>query len=61
MVVCSRTANKTSGRSSSWHIRTDLIGKVAEFDGDHFVALRPRTDDSERGCRAAQVAASRSR
>ena len=37
MVVCSRTANKTGGRSSSWHIRTDLIGKVAEFDGDHFV------------------------
>jgi hypothetical protein len=37
MVVCSQADNKSGGRSSSWHIRTDLIGKVAEFDGDHFV------------------------
>jgi len=37
MVVCSRTATKSGGCSSSWHIRPDLIGKVAEFDGDRFV------------------------
>ena len=37
MVVSSR-ADETNGSSTqSCHVRPDLIGKVAEFDGDHFI------------------------
>ncbi len=37
MVVSSRSEDKIAGGSSGCHVRPDLIGKVAEFDGDHFV------------------------
>jgi hypothetical protein len=37
MVVSSRADDKNAGGSSGCHVRPDLIGKVAEFDGDHFV------------------------
>jgi hypothetical protein len=53
MVVSSR-ANESNG-SSSWHVRPDLIGKVTEFDGDHFIVdftrrevMRPSTDSVRR-------------
>jgi len=37
MVVTSRADDKIAGGSAGCHVRPDLIGKVAEFDGDHFV------------------------
>jgi hypothetical protein len=37
MVVSSRADESSAGGSSSCHVRPDLIGKVAEFDGDHFI------------------------
>jgi len=55
MVVSSRAVEKNGGGSSSCHVRPDLIGKVAEFDGDHFIvdftrteAIRPATADRRR-------------
>lgn len=36
MVVSSREDDRDAGGSSGCHVRPDLIGKVAEFDGDHF-------------------------
>jgi hypothetical protein len=48
MVVSARADEKHRGGSSSCHVRPDLIGKVAAFDGDHFIvdftrkeAIRP--------------------
>jgi hypothetical protein len=35
MVVVSATGGE--GGSRSFHVRPDLIGKVVEFDGDHFI------------------------
>ena len=37
MVVSSREEADGGGGDSGCHVRPDLIGKVAEFDGDHFV------------------------
>jgi|SRR5579863_2652310 len=37
MVVSSPADEKSGAGTSSCHVRPDLIGKVAEFDGDHFV------------------------
>ena len=37
MVVCSRASESNSNLSLSCHVRPDLVGKVAEFDGDHFI------------------------
>jgi hypothetical protein len=36
MVVSSQAKDKSAGGGSGCHVRPDLIGKVAEFDGDHF-------------------------
>jgi hypothetical protein len=46
MVVTSSASDKTAGRRSSCHVRHDLIGKVAEFDGDHFVVDFTRAEAS---------------
>lgn len=35
-----------STRSRSFHVRTDLIGKVVKFDGDHFVVDFTRREES---------------
>jgi hypothetical protein len=34
-----------SRRSRSFHVRTDLIGKVVKFDGDHFVVDFTRREE----------------
>ena len=34
-----------SRRSRSFHVRTDLIGKVVKFDGDHFVVDFTRPEE----------------
>lgn len=43
MVVCARADENNGGASSSCHVRPDLIGKVAAFDGDHFIVDFTRT------------------
>jgi hypothetical protein len=37
MVVSSRADESSGSGSPSCHVRPDLIGRVAEFDGDHFI------------------------
>jgi hypothetical protein len=37
MVVSAPADKKNGGGGSSCHVRPDLIGKVAAFDGDHFI------------------------
>ena len=37
MVVSVRADDKAAGGGPGCHVRPDLIGKVAEFDGDHFI------------------------
>ena len=37
MVVTFPDHEKTRARARGYHVRPDLIGKVTEFDGDHFV------------------------
>jgi hypothetical protein len=37
MVVSSRADDSHGSASPSCHVRPDLIGRVAEFDGDHFI------------------------
>ncbi len=44
MVVSSREADKSAGATPGCHVRLDLVGKVAEFDGDHFVVDFTRPD-----------------
>ena len=41
MVVASFEGEKKTRR---YHVRPDLIGKVVEFDGDHFIVDFTRTD-----------------
>ena len=44
-MVVKTASEPNSARSSGYHIRPDLLGKVVEFDGDHFVVdfTRPAT------------------
>ena len=42
MVVEAATTDKTGGRS--FHVRPDLLGKLIEFDGDHYVVDFTRPD-----------------
>jgi hypothetical protein len=37
MVVSSRTNESKGNLGPSCHVRPDLVGRVAEFDGDHFI------------------------
>jgi hypothetical protein len=44
LVVTSRAGDKNVGVRSSCHVRPDLVGKVAQFDGDHFIVDFMRAD-----------------
>ena len=57
MVVTSISSVSEQRRTSSCHVRSDLIGKVVKFDGDHFIVDFTRQEDS----RKAPTAARRSR
>ena len=55
MVVSSRANESNGSGSPSCHVRPDLIGRVAEFDGDHFIVdftrrevMRPAADSVRR-------------
>lgn len=37
MVVTFPKREKSGARARGYHVRPDLVGKVVEFDGDHFV------------------------
>jgi len=37
MVVKTTIPEKNGAKTRSYHVRPDLIGKVVEFDGDHFI------------------------
>jgi len=37
MVVRSETEERNGRLSRNFHVRTDLVGKVTMFDGDHFI------------------------
>jgi hypothetical protein len=37
MVVKSAASAMGSGKGAGYHVRPDLLGKVVEFDGDHFI------------------------
>lgn len=36
-MIVSISGHEKSGRSVGHHVRPDLVGKIVEFDGDHFV------------------------
>jgi hypothetical protein len=57
MVVTSLAVVSEQKRSASCHVRSDLIGKVVKFDGDHFIVDFTRQEDS----RKASAVAHRSR
>ena len=57
MVVTSIAVVSEQKRSASCHVRSDLIGKVVKFDGDHFIVDFTRQEDS----RKASAVAHRSR
>jgi hypothetical protein len=44
MVVASVVDQKRGGRS--FHVRSDLIGKVVKFDGDHFIIDFTRREEA---------------
>jgi hypothetical protein len=37
MVVKSAAPAPSRGRTATYHVRPDLLGRVVEFDGDHFI------------------------
>lgn len=45
MVVTSLADEKNRTGSRSFHVRPDLIGKVVEFDGDHFIVDFTRREE----------------
>ena len=46
MVVMSVAEAKSGGRSRSFHVRPDLTGKIAKFDGDHFIVDFTRREET---------------
>jgi hypothetical protein len=52
MVVTS-VASETK-RTVSRHVRSDLIGKVVKFDGDHFIIDFTRREEAPRPASAAR-------
>jgi len=36
-MIVSISGREKSGKSGGHHVRPDLVGKIVEFDGDHFV------------------------
>jgi hypothetical protein len=47
MIVVKSTAAQDGKTSRNIHVRADLIGKVTEFDGDHFIVDFTRADVPE--------------
>jgi hypothetical protein len=45
LVVTARAGDKNVGARSSCHVRPDLVGKVAQFDGDHFIVDFTRAEE----------------
>jgi len=45
MVVISLTDTKNGGRGRAFHVRPDLVGKLAKFDGDHFIVDFTRPEE----------------
>lgn len=48
MVVVTSTNQKNSRVSRSFQVRPDLVGRVVEFDGDHFIIDFARMDVTPR-------------
>jgi len=50
-MVVAFSADPNGGAVSGYHVRPDLVGKVIEFDGDHFMIdfTRPTTASEEVG------------
>jgi len=46
MVVVTATDRKKGSPGRSFHVRPDLVGKVASFDGDHFVVDFTRQEEN---------------
>jgi hypothetical protein len=48
MVVKSAVPATNAGKRSGYHVRPDLLGRVTEFDGDHFIVdfTRPAPEHS---------------
>lgn len=53
MVVASAVNDK--GRGRSFHVRSDLIGKVVKFDGDHFIVDFTRPQEIGKTTAAARA------
>lgn len=45
MIVTTEKSTAAGKTSRSTHVRTDLVGKVMEFDGDHFVVDFTRAEE----------------
>lgn len=58
MVVTSVTTEKK--RSVSYHVRSDLIGRVVEFDGDHFIVDFTRREELRQATPAVRALALKS-
>jgi hypothetical protein len=54
MVVTSIAIASEQKRGASRHVRSDLIGKVVKFDGDHFIVDFTRQEESRKATTAAR-------
>lgn len=49
MIVVTQSADKETGKvSRTVHVRSDLVGKLIKFDGDHFIVDFTRAAESPR-------------
>ena len=48
MVVAASPSQKSGRTIRSFHVRTDLVGKVVKFDGDHFIIDFTRLEAARR-------------
>jgi hypothetical protein len=54
MVVTSIPAGNEPKRSARRHVRSDLIGKLVKFDGDHFIVDFTRVEESRKAVAKAR-------
>ncbi|SRR5581483_7571459 len=54
MVVSSLSVVGEQKRNASRHVRSDLIGKVVKFDGDHFIVDFTRLEETRKPVAAAR-------
>lgn len=54
MVVTAISVVSEQKRSSNRHVRSDLIGKVVKFDGDHFIVDFTRQEEARKATKAAR-------